>query len=137
MVYTVLREYHLRPDPECTDADLRDIEQAYLARGGTFCVLETQDGHIIGAYGLYPTDRATCELRKMYLRRDYRGRGLGKRLLEDALAEARRLGFRRVTLETASVLTEAIALYESYGFLPYRPEHLSARCDQAYALDLH
>ena len=137
LIYTVLREYHLRPDPDGTDADLRDIEQSYLARGGAFCVLEAQAGQIIGAYGLYPIDAQTCELRKMYLRRDYRGRGLGRRLLEHALAEARRLGFTRVTLETASVLKEAIALYESYGFVPYQPEHLSARCDQAYALDLH
>ena len=136
LVYTVLREYHLRPDPDGTDADLHDIEQAYLARGGAFCVLEAQTGRIIGAYGLYPIDARSGELRKMYLRRDYRGKGLGKLLLEHALAEARRLGFTRVTLETASVLTEAIALYESYGFIPYQPEHLSARCDQAYVLDL-
>ena len=136
LVYTVLHEYHLRPDPECTDADLRDIEQSYLARGGAFRVLEAQDGRIIGAYGLYPMEAGTCELRKMYLHRGYRGKGLGKRLLEDALANARRLGFTRITLETASVLKEAIGLYEGYGFVPYQPEHLSTRCDQAYVLDL-
>ena len=72
----------------------------------------------------------------MYMRRDSRGKGLGRRLLEDALTRARESGFRRITLETASVLKEAIGLYESYGFVPYRPEHLSARCDQAYVLDL-
>jgi len=72
----------------------------------------------------------------MYLHRDYRGRGLGKWLLEHALAEGRRLGFKRVTLETASVLKEAIRLYEAYGFQPYRPTHLSCRCDQAYSLNL-
>ena len=78
----------------------------------------------------------TCELRKMYLHRDYRGKGHGKRLLEHALAEARRLGFKTITLETASVLTEAILLYERYGFHPYQPPHLSPRCDQAYILEL-
>jgi len=57
-------------------------------------------------------------------------------LLEDALAKARQLGFARITLETASVLKEAIRLYESYGFKPYTPDHLSRRCDQAYVLDL-
>ena len=41
-----------------------------------------------------------------------------------------------MTLETASVLKEAIALYESYGFVEYEPDHLSARCDQAYFLQL-
>jgi putative acetyltransferase len=72
----------------------------------------------------------------MYLHRAYRGRGLGRRLLEDALANARRLGFARMTLETASVLKEAIRLYESYGFTPYQPDHLSGRCDHAYLLEL-
>ncbi len=99
-------------------------------------MLEDQDGSIIGAYGLYPIESQTCELRKMYLHRSHRGKGLGKSLLDGALAEARKLGFKRMTLETASVLKEAIALYESYGFVEYEPDHLSARCDQAYFLQL-
>ena len=72
----------------------------------------------------------------MYLHRDHRAKGLGKRLLEHALAEARRLGFQTITLETASVLKEAIRLYERYGFQPCTPAHLSCRCDQAYSLKL-
>jgi GNAT superfamily N-acetyltransferase len=136
LVYAVLAEYHLKPDPACTDADLRDIEQSYLARGGVFYVLEAQNGSLIGSYGLYPLPPGTCELRKMYLRRDCRGRGLGRRLLEHALAEARRLGFKRITLETASILETAGRLYQRYGFVPCHPEHLSPRCDQAYVLDL-
>src|SRR3989304_5812513 len=78
LVFAVLREYGLAPDPESTDADLKDIEQSYLKRGGAFFVLEDRPGSIIGAYGLYRIDEATCELRKMYLRKSFRGRGLGK-----------------------------------------------------------
>jgi putative acetyltransferase len=136
LVFTVLGEYHLKPDPGCTDADLRDIEQCYFHRGGAFYVLEENNGSIIGSYGLYPMEPGICELRKMYLHRDYRGKGHGKWLLEHALAEARRLGFQTITLETASVLKEAIRLYERYGFQPCRPTHLSSRCDQAYILEL-
>jgi putative acetyltransferase len=62
----------------------------------------------------------------------HRGKGLGRTLLEDALRQAEKLGFSVVTLETASVLREAIALYRKYGFEPYASSHLSARCDQAY-----
>jgi len=136
LVYAVLREYQLKPDPESTDADLKDIEHSYFERGGVFYVLEEKDGSIIGACGLYSIDKATCELRKMYLHSSYRGKGFGKLLLDDALAEARRMGFRKMTLETASVLKEAISLYKSYGFAEYRPEHLSSRCDQAFVLEL-
>ena len=72
----------------------------------------------------------------MYLQKAYRGKGLGKFLLEDALSRARQLGFKTMILETASVLKEAIALYKNYGFVEYQPDHMSERCDQAYALDL-
>lgn len=136
LVFAVLAEYGLKPDPACTDADLADLERSYFARGGVFYVLQDQDGSIVGSYGLYPTEPGVCELRKMYLHRDHRGKGLGCGLLEDALTRAKELGFRRITLETASVLKEAIRLYERYGFTPARPDHLSPRCDQAYALDL-
>ena len=136
LVYGILREYDLKPDPACTDADIKDIEHSYFERGGTFIVLEAEDGSIIGAYGLYPVDEQTCELRKMYLHKTHRGKGLGKFLLEDALSKARQLGFERMILETASVLKEAIALYKSYGFIEYNPQHISNRCDQAYLLEL-
>lgn len=136
LVFAVLREYNLAPDPECTDADLKDIERHYFKRGGAFYVLEDRPGSIIGAYGLYRIDEAICELRKMYLHRSFRGKGLGKSLLQDALEKARRMGFKKITLETASVLTEAVNLYRSYGFVEYQPEHLSCRCDRALQLEL-
>jgi len=136
LVYSILKEYNLRPAPATTDADIKDIELSYFERGGTFYVLEEKGGEIIGAYGLYTIDKQTCELRKMYLHSSCRGKGLGKLLLENALLKARQLGFNRMLLETASVLKEAIALYKSYGFEEYNPEHLSSRCDQAYILEL-
>ena len=136
LVYGVLKEYDLKPDPGATDIDLKDIEQSYFERGGAFYVLEEKDGSTIASYGLYLIDEATCELRKMYLHSSYRSKGLGKLLLEDALAKARQIGFKKMTLETASVLKEAISLYKSYGFVEYEPEHLSSRCDQAFMLEL-
>ena len=136
LVYDVLKEYNLKPDPEATDADLKDIERSYFERGGTFYVLQEKDGSIIGAYGLYPAEKQTCELRKMYLHSAYRGKGLGKFLLDSALSEARQLGFKMMILETASVLKEAISLYKNYGFIEYQPKHLSSRCDQAFILEL-
>jgi putative acetyltransferase len=136
LVFAVLGEHGLSPDPAGTDADLRDIESYYQRRGGAFDVLERTDGSVLGCVGLAPIDSDTCELRKMYLIPSARRRGLGRRLLDSALCKAEALGFRRIVLETASVLTEAVALYKRYGFKPYSPEHLSKRCNEAYLLDL-
>ena len=136
VVDAVLSEYGLRSDPSGTDSDLRDLAASYGKRGGAFDVVIGSDGEIVGGCGIYPLDGATCELRKMYLRQDARGAGLGGRLLRRALAFARARGFRRVELETASVLKEAIAMYTGAGFVPFAGKHLASRCDQAFALDL-
>ena len=136
LIFGVLREYGLQPDPGSTDADLDNIDEHYFRRGGSFSVLEADDGSIVGSVGIQPREPGVCELRKMYLSNLHRGKGLGRMLLDHGLTEARRLGFRRVELETASVLKEAIRLYEQYGFQRYQPEHLVPRCDQAYCLEL-
>lgn len=136
LVFSVLAEHGLQPDPLATDSDLNDLEAHYTRRGGWFYVVVGADGVICGSVGLYPMDATTCELRKMYLAASLRGRGVGRYLLEKALATARELQFRRVTLETASTLQSAIRLYLRYGFRPFTPEHLAARADQAYFLDL-
>ncbi len=137
IVFGVLSEYGLSSDPEHTDADLNDIEANYFARGGTFVVVENEQNKIVGTAGLYYLREGVCELRKMYLLSETRGKGIGKKLLDYLLNQASKLGFHRVELETASVLTEAIRLYTFYGFRPMQcGEHLSSRCDQAYYLDL-
>ena len=136
LVFGVLADYGLSGDPAGTDRDLADIEGCYLRSGGLFDVLVDESGRIVGSVALARVSDGTCELRKMYLAVSERGRGQGRRLLLHALEQAKRLGFRRVELETASVLREAVALYVAHGFRPFTPSHLSPRCDCAYYLEL-
>ncbi len=141
LVAAVLAEFGLRSDPAGTDADLADLDRHYLARGGDFVVLVDASGAVVGTCGLHPTDvpadaPRTVELRKMYLVPALRGRGQGRRLLAWALDRARELGFRRITLETATVLRDARALYERHGFRPDPGGAHSCRCDLAYAREL-
>lgn len=139
LVNSVLIEYGLTPEPGGTDADLEDLETNYINRGGLFELLEGGDGELLGTVGLYPMDpkeAATVELRKMYFVPELRGHGWGKKTLQRMIEAARELGFKRVTLETHSVLKEAIGLYKSFGFLPCGEGKHSARCDQVYFLKL-
>ena len=135
IVEEVLAEYGLSANPQETDADLRNIHTAYLSAGGAFKVLEC-DGRITGSYGLYPTANSSCELRKMYLLPECRGRGLGNKMMEDAFYVASELGFSEMTLETNTLLVEALKLYEKYGFTEYSPSYYSDRCDLAMRVRL-
>lgn len=136
LVFSVLAEYGLPSDLDGKDADLKDIEGNYVRMGGVFEVIEDRVGNLLGTYGLYPLDKETCELRKMYFVPQIRGRGLGRRILERAVEHARRMKYKAIVLETHSALKEAIHLYTKFGFVPTGMEHASARVDQAYILKL-
>jgi len=133
MIFEILQEYQLAPDPAETDADLADLENFY--RSGWFAVLEWE-GRIVGSVGILPEGKGVVELRKMYLCSTHRGRGWGRLMLERALQEARTLGARKITLGTATVLVEAVTLYEQFGFRRIDTPHTAQRCDQAWELDL-
>lgn len=135
LVFGILKEYGLQADLDGTDKDIFDIEENYLKPGGHFEVVEGPDGEILGSIGLYPLNNETIELRKMYFAPSIRGRGLGKKLLSRMIEKARNLGYLRVYLETASVLKQAVHLYERAGFVPADEKH-TPRCDQAYVLEI-
>ena len=136
LVFGVLREFGLQPDPSATDADLQDIEGNYLQRGGFFEVIEDPDDNVMGSVGVFPIDEDTCELRKMYFVQEIRGLGLGSYVLQRAIDQAKELGFKRMVLETSSRLAAANRLYLRFGFQPFAASHLAPRADQSYSLDL-
>ena len=74
---------------------------------------------VVGGAGIFPTeglDSTTCELVKMYLTPTARGKGLGKKLIATCLAEAQKIGFTKVYLETMPELKKAVSVYEKFGF---------------------
>jgi putative acetyltransferase len=135
LVFGVLREYGLAPDLRGTDCDIADIETHYIARGGIFELIEDENGELLGTVGLYPMTDETVELRKMYFSKKLRGRGFGTKTLQRMIETARALGFKKIYLETASVLREAVHLYEKFGFEPSNEKH-TPRCDAAFTLDI-
>jgi putative acetyltransferase len=136
VLLAVRSEYGVLGEIGACDADLDDLDLNYFRGGGCFEVVQDAAQHVVGCAGLYPLNPCRAELCKMYIEKAARGLGLGRRLLEDLLAVARRGGFREVWLKTNSVLTEAISLYERHGFRPVELEHLSEQCDVAYLLRL-
>ena len=76
-------------------------------------------GEVVGGAGIAPlpgSDPLTCELQRMYLRADARGRGIGKALLERAIAAAKQFLFVRCYLETVTEMEPALKFYARHGF---------------------
>jgi putative acetyltransferase len=77
------------------------------------------DNHVLGGAGIFPLaneDWGTCELQRMYLVSQHRGRGIGQCLLDVCLEAGRSFGFERCYAETMSEMSTAIAFYERNGF---------------------
>lgn len=133
LVYTVLEEYDLIPEPSGVDKDLSQVEKSY--NDGYFGVIEYKS-KIVATYGLYPLSTNAVEIRKMYAYSDFRGKGLGKWMVNHLIEIAKLNGFKVIELETASVLKEALVLYKKMGFLEKEFENKTPRCDKSFHLNI-
>jgi putative acetyltransferase len=118
-----------------TDAELHGLPSSYTSRGGAFWVAH-QDRELLGTCGVFPVAPLTFELRKMYLRADSRGLGLGKRLLDVAVEWTRARAAKHIVLDTIDEMTRAIAFYEANGFVRDDSQKRAARCTRGYRRDV-
>lgn len=132
VIRSVLAEYGLGWELDGADQDVLNVETAYFNTGGEFWVIE-QSAQIVGTGAYYPIERGenAVEIRKMYLLPVARGQGLGRFLLEQLEAAIAARGFDQIWIETASVLQEAVKLYETNGYQPATGVE-TARCDRVY-----
>ncbi|MEL7035598.1 MAG: GNAT family N-acetyltransferase [Cyanobacteria bacterium J06592_8] len=132
LIASVLSEYGLNCEPTGADEDVYNVEAFYQQTGGEFWVIESQD-QIVGTAAYYPIKRGqkAVEIRKMYLLPSARGKGLGRFLLTCLEETIKAKGFQEIWIETASVLKEAIKLYESSGYEPTTGVE-TQRCDRIY-----
>ncbi len=132
VIRTVLIEYGLPWQPDSADRDTIAVEECYLQTGGTFWVVEHQ-GAIVGTSGYYPIHREAnaVEIRKMYLLPVARNQGLGAFLLQQLETAIINKGFTAILIETASILKEAVQLYESRNYRAAEGIETD-RCDRVY-----
>jgi GNAT superfamily N-acetyltransferase len=134
---TVLTPVEFRPFAPGDEAAFRELNEAWIAshfevedkdwevlndpvghilRPGGALLMAVQDGVPIGTCALLAMGDGAFEVAKMTVAEEYRGLGIGKKLLAHVIEYAESKGARRLYLETNSKLANAVHLYESLGF---------------------
>jgi len=107
LVASVLGEYGFSSPEERV---ARDVEHA------DFWVAELE-GEVAGTVAVRPKEGKTCELKRLYVSRAARGRGVGRALLAHAESVARAAGYEKIWLDSSRRFVEARRLYEKNGFV--------------------
>ncbi len=110
------------------DRELAGLPGDYAPPEGRLLLAEYQN-QLAGCVALHELEASICEMKRLYLRPQFRGKGLGRALAERIIAEARQIGYRRMRLDTVEpVMKDAVAMYRRLGFqevAPYRPNPIA------------
>ncbi len=104
------------------EREVNNLAREYGPPDGAF-LLAKHDSGFLGCVALRRFSQAACEMKRLYVIPASRGHGVGRTLAEAIVAQARRLGYKRMLLDTLQFMQEAQALYVSLGFeatSPYR-----------------
>jgi putative acetyltransferase len=105
------------------DKELAGLPGDYAPPEGRLLLAE-YEGQRAGCVALHKLDSGVCEMKRLYLRPQFRGKGIGRALAERIIIEARQIGYRRMRLDTVEpLMKDAVAMYRKLGFneiAPYR-----------------
>lgn len=99
------------------EEELASLPGKYTPPSGALLVGLVRD-QLAGCVAVRPLEPGVCEMKRLYVRPDYRGLGLGMRLAQSIIEESGKIGYERMKLDTLSFLEGAIHIYQSLGFKP-------------------
>lgn len=96
--------------------EIQNIEHQYAKPSGVIYIGFDNNEKPIACFGIRMFEDVICELKRMYVNKNYRGQGLGKKLLIKSIAVGKELGYKKMRLDTLPTMHTAIGLYKKLGF---------------------
>jgi putative acetyltransferase len=110
------------------EQELAGLPGHYAPPDGRLLLAE-YDGQLAGCVALHKWDDGICEMKRLYLRPSFRGKGLGRAIAEKIIADASSIGYQRMRLDTIEpLMKDAVEMYRKLGFreiAPYRPNPIA------------
>jgi putative acetyltransferase len=110
------------------DQELAGLPGDYAPPEGRL-LLAYHEGQLAGCVALHRLEPRICEMKRLYLRPQFRGKSVGLALVESVIAQARAIGYSHMRLDTVEpIMKDAVAMYRRFGFreiAPYRPNPIA------------
>jgi putative acetyltransferase len=110
------------------EQELAGLPGHYAPPDGRLLLAE-YEAQLAGCVALHKWETGICEMKRLYLRPAFRGKGLGRALAETIIAEAREIGYQHMRLDTIEpIMKDAVEMYRKLGFreiAPYRPNPIA------------
>ncbi|MCW3464727.1 GNAT family N-acetyltransferase [Chitinophaga nivalis] len=113
------------------EEEMAHLPGPYAAPTGAL-FLAKADGQLAGCVAVRAFDNSTAELKRLFVKDAFKGHGVGKALAARAIEESKKLGYKRIILDTLAHMKPAIELYTSLGFQPIAAYYDNPISDAVY-----
>ena len=131
----LFREYSMTNGVEIClqdfEAELASLPGKYARPTGRL-LLALRDTAPVGCVGLRKLENGICEMKRLYVRPDFRKEGVGQTLVENLISDARAMDYKKMRLDTLPIMREAQALYRRLGFVEIPPYIQDRPADALY-----
>ena len=114
------------------EKELAELPGVYAEPNGCILLSESYEREIEGIVALKPLSDGSCEMKRLYIKPEFRGKGIGETLATCLIKEARFKGYKEIKLDTLSRLKPAVKLYEKLGFIKTEPYNFNPGNDVLY-----
>ncbi|GED69280.1 acetyltransferase CD1211 [Brevibacillus reuszeri] len=102
------------------ETELQSLPGEYAEPEGCI-LLATYEEQTAGCVALRKIDEDVCEMKRLYVKPNYKGKGIGRELASSIIEEAKKRGYSYIRLDTLPTMGQAISLYSSLGFYEIEP----------------
>lgn len=115
----IFREYQESIDTDLCfqkfEEELASLPEKYAPPNGRLYLAFVGE-KLVGCVALRPINNTECEMKRLYIKPEFRGQGFGRVLAEKIISDAKEIGYKQMFLDTLDTMTSALGLYKSLGF---------------------
>lgn len=97
------------------DDELNNFPEKYQEPNGDFIIAKDNED-VIGCVGIRKIEKNVCEMKRLFVKDNYKGKGIGKKLVEKIMEEAKIKNYHKIRLDTSNTMQAALGIYYKFGF---------------------